>query len=89
MAILAHIAGVSRATPALDSRAASRKSSPGFPASVASGVGLPSCSPPGTAVQNKTSAEPVSAGGGETVAGSAGIDVAYSSSQGQGSSWLV
>jgi hypothetical protein len=30
-----------------------------------------------------------SADGGETVAGSAGIDVAYSSSQGHGSSWLV
>ena len=88
-AILAHIRGVSRATPALDSRAARRKSSPGFPASAASAVGSPSCSPPGKSGLNNTFADSGSADGGETVAGSAGIDVAYSSSQGQGSSWLV
>jgi hypothetical protein len=89
MAILAHIAGVSRATPALDLRAAHRKSSLGFLASVASAAGSPSCLPPGKSGLNNTFAEFASADGGETVAGSAGIDVAYSSSQGQGSSWLV
>ena len=81
-AILAHIWGSSRATPARDSRAAPRKSSSDFPASLASAVGSPSCSPPDKAMPNKTSAASASADGGETVAGSAGIDVVYSSSQG-------
>jgi hypothetical protein len=89
MAILADISGISRATPALDSRAAHRGNSLGFPAFAASVAGSPSCSPPGKLGLNNTFAESGSAGGGETVAGSAGIDVAYSSSQGQGSSWLV
>jgi hypothetical protein len=89
MAVLAHIRAVSRATPALDLRAAHRRSSPGSPASVASAAGSLSCSPTGRPVRNKISAELASADGGETDAGSAGIDVVYSFSLGHGSSWLV
>jgi hypothetical protein len=82
MAILADISGTSRATPALDSRAAHRRSSLGSLASVASVVGSLSCSPPGKSRLNNTFAQSGSADGGEIVAGSAGIDVVYSSSQG-------
>jgi hypothetical protein len=81
-AVFGHIQGVYRATPALDLRAAHRRSSLGSQACRASAVGSPSCSPPGTPVRNKISVGFASADGGETDAGSAGIDVVYSLSQG-------
>jgi hypothetical protein len=70
--------------PVLDLRAAHRGSSLGSQACRASAVGSPSCSPPGTPERNKISVGFASADGGETGAGSAGIDVVYSLSQGLG-----
>lgn len=89
VAILGHMPGASRATPALDLRAVHRRSSLGFPACLASAVDSLSCSPPGKAVRNNISAGSVSVDGSETAADSSSIDVVFSSSRDQGSSWLA
>jgi hypothetical protein len=80
--VIAHIRAVSPATPGLDLRARHRGSSLGSQAFVASAVGSPSCSPPGRPGRNKIFAGFASADGGETGAGSAGIDVVFSLSRG-------
>jgi hypothetical protein len=81
--------GVPRATLALDSRAADRGSSHDSPVSEASAVDWLSCSPHDIAVRSNTSAGSAFADGGNTASGKQGIDDVYSSSRGQGSSWLV
>ena len=89
VAILGHSPGASRATPALDLRAVHRRSSLGSPACLASAVGSLSCSPLGKAVRNNISVGFVSVDGSETAADSSSIDVVFSSSRDQGSSWLA
>ena len=76
--------GFPRARPALDSRAADRGSSHDSPASAASAVDWPSCSPHGIPARSNTSAGSAFADGGNTASGNQGIDGAYSFSRVQG-----